>query len=63
MPPRLPPITDPVAAIEAVNRRLDSIEDSLTDRLLPPGYVVNVVAGNVVITRQVDAATSTLVFA
>jgi hypothetical protein len=62
MPVRSQGIDTEAAAFERINNRLRTIEDSLRDRLLPPGYTVNVVAGNIEIQRG-DGATSTLVFA
>jgi hypothetical protein len=62
MPVRAQGIDSEAAAFELINKRLRRIEDSLRDRLLPPGYTVNVVAGNIEIQRS-DGATSTLVFA
>jgi hypothetical protein len=61
MPVRAQGIDSEAAAFEQINTRLRRIEDSLRDRLLPPGYTVNVVAGNIQIKRS-DGATSTLVF-
>lgn len=56
------PIDSDEAALNEVYERIRVINDSLTDRLLPPGFVINSIAGNLVITRA-DGATSTLVFA
>lgn len=61
MPVRAQGIDSDAAAFAQITNRLRTIEDSLRDRLLPPGYSVNVVAGNLQIVRS-DGATSTLVF-
>lgn len=62
MPVRSQGIDTEADAFERINSRLRAIDDALRDRLLPPGYTVNVVAGNIQIQRS-DGATSTLVFA
>lgn len=62
MAARSQPIDNPEAAFVEIFRLLDQINDSMRDRLLPPGFVVNNVGGDIVITRS-DGATSTLVFA
>lgn len=62
MPVRDRGIDTDAAAFERINDRLRTIEDSLRNRLLPPGYTVNVIGGDIVIERA-DGATSTLVFA
>lgn len=51
------------AGFEEFGRRLRSIEESLANRLLPPGYVFNIVDGDLVITRTADGATTTWVLA
>lgn len=61
MPARPQPIDDYAAAFERINNHLRNIDDALRDRLLPPGYVINIVAGNIVI-RNPSGATATLVF-
>lgn len=61
MPARPQPIDDYPAAFQKINDRLRNIDDALRDRLLPPGYRVNIVAGNVVITSPSET-TVTLVF-
>lgn len=61
MPARPQPIDNSPAAFERINTRLRNIEDALHDRLLPPGYRVNIVAGNIVITSP-TGTTATLVF-
>lgn len=63
MSARPQPIDNIPAAFEKVNRRLRDIEDAMRDRLLPPGYKVSIAAGNIVLTRTADGATSTQVFA
>lgn len=63
MPPRIPQMLTSEDAVKVLAGRLDKLEDSVTDRMLPPDYFVNVVLGNVVITRRSDGLTSTLVFA
>lgn len=57
------PIDNEAAGFEEFGRRLRDIEDALRSRLLPPGYVFNIVDGDLVITRQADGATTTWVFA
>lgn len=64
MPPRRQPIDSEAAGFESFGRRLRSIEDMITNgRVLPPGFHLNEVAGQLVITRESDGATSTLDFA
>lgn len=63
MPPRMKPIESEADALGVLAEKIGRIEDSLRDRLLPPGYIVNTVAGNLVLTRTSDGATTTLVFA
>lgn len=62
MPVRSQPIDSNEAAFELVGRRLRNIEEALQARLIPPGYRVNIVAGDLVITRTSDGATATLAF-
>lgn len=44
-------------------QRLRSLEAIVRDRAFPPGYHVREVSGNLVIVRDSDGLTSTLVFA
>lgn len=57
------PIDNAEDSLEGIAKRLRSIEDAQRNRLLPPGYVFNIVDGDLVITRKSDGATATLVFA
>lgn len=61
MPVREHGIYTDADAFRHITDRLRMLEDAVRDRLLPPGYTVNVVGGNIVIQRS-DGATSTLVF-
>lgn len=63
MPVRSQPIDSAGAAFKSHGRRIRTIEDALRDRLIPPGYTIDIVSGNLVVTRKSDGATSTLVFA
>lgn len=56
------PISEAQAFELALNRIRD-LEDAVKNRLFPPGYNVNIVAGNIVVTRDSDGAITTLVFA
>jgi len=62
MPTRPQPIDNEAEAFERINTHLRRIDDSLRDRLLPPGYFINVVGVNIVVTAP-NGQTSTLVFA
>lgn len=57
------PIDSEAAGFERSGKRQRTVEDTLVSRALPPGYVFNIVDGDLVITRQADGATSTMVFA
>lgn len=61
MPARPPAIDNEAEAFARINARLRTIDDSLRDRLLPPGFVITIVGGNLVITSPAGT-TSTLVF-
>lgn len=56
------PIDSDTAAFNDVYTQLREIKDSLRDRLLPPGYVIDETPTALVITRASDGATTTLSF-
>lgn len=62
MPKRAQPIDNPTAGFQHVLERLDRIDDSLRDRLLPPGYVVRLGPGDDLTISSPSGTTATLVF-
>jgi hypothetical protein len=62
VPVRTQPIDSEAAGFESFGRRIRTIEETQTERALPPGYHFNIVAGQLVIVRESDGATSTLDF-
>lgn len=62
MPVRSQPIDSEAAAFTRIFQHLREIDDTLRGSALPPGYTFDTVAGQLVITRESDGATSTLDF-
>lgn len=62
VPVRSQPIDTYASALDMIAKRIRKIDESLRSRLFPPGYRINIVDGDLVITRKSDGATSTMEF-